>query len=80
MSTRGLAPESWQAPTTSGSLGHSCQVMAFSQISQFMSGGGSQNAPTEDNGSQTLGQQMGLDSITLGQLRAMVNSAPKPKV
>lgn len=24
-------------------------------------------------------QQLGLDSITLGQLRAMVTSAPKPK-
>jgi hypothetical protein len=55
--------------------------MAFSQISQFMSGGGLQNGPpTEESGSQALGQQMGLDSITLGQLRAMVNSAPKPKV
>jgi hypothetical protein len=56
--------------------------LGFSQISQFMSGG-SQNQPPpppEENGSQNLGQQMGLDSITLGQLRAMVNSAPKPKV
>ena len=25
-------------------------------------------------------QQVGLDSITLGQLKAMVGSAPKPKV
>ena len=25
-------------------------------------------------------QQVGLDSITLGQLKAMVSSAPKPKV
>jgi hypothetical protein len=25
-------------------------------------------------------QQLGLDSITLGQLRAMVSSAPKPNV
>lgn len=24
-------------------------------------------------------QQLGLDSITLGQLKAMVNTAPKPK-
>lgn len=31
----------------------------------------------QDNIAST--QQLGLDSITLGQLRAMVTSAPKPK-
>jgi hypothetical protein len=56
--------------------------MAFSQLSQFMSGGSNNQytTPTEDgNPGGVLGQQLGLDSITLGQLRAMVGSAPKPK-
>jgi hypothetical protein len=47
-----------------------------------MSGGGNNQytTPTEDgNPGGVLGQQLGLDSITLGQLRAMVGSAPKPK-
>lgn len=52
--------------------------MAFSQFSQFM-GGGPQHQ-REDDTPQQGGPQLGLDSITLGQLKAMVGSAPKPKV
>jgi hypothetical protein len=54
--------------------------MSFAGISQFMGGG--QPSPTDDNGPNTPvhTQQMGLDSITLGQLRAMgPPPAQKPK-
>ncbi|CCL99446.1 uncharacterized protein FIBRA_01464 [Fibroporia radiculosa] len=43
--------------------------MAFPQLPSYMSG------PSQDNASS----QVSLDSITLGQLKAMVGSAPKPK-
>jgi hypothetical protein len=64
-------PRAWLSPAR----------MSFSGISQFIGGG--QPSPTDENGpagTPVLGQQLGLDSITLGQLRAMVGSAPKPKV
>jgi hypothetical protein len=52
--------------------------MAFSQLSQLM---GREQPPRDDDApqQQSGGQQLGLDSITLGQLKAMVGSAPKPK-
>lgn len=55
--------------------------MAFSQLSQLISGGMSSNNHTEgdDGPQQQQSGAMGLDSITLGQLKAMVGSAPKPK-
>jgi hypothetical protein len=53
--------------------------MAFSQLSQLIAGGMSSSNNDNEEGQQ-MGQQMGLDSITLGQLKAMVGSAPKPKV
>ncbi|OSX60316.1 hypothetical protein POSPLADRAFT_1047779 [Postia placenta MAD-698-R-SB12] len=45
--------------------------MVFPQLPPYMS---SQSQDNANNGSQ-----VGLDSITLGQLKAMVGSAPKPK-
>ncbi|KAF8895564.1 hypothetical protein BD779DRAFT_1609072 [Infundibulicybe gibba] len=45
--------------------------MAFPQLPSYMDG------PRESNASS--GQQTNLDSITLGQLKAMVGTAPKPK-
>ncbi len=46
--------------------------MVFPQLSSYLGGSSSQE-------SVTTSQSMGLDSITLGQLKAMVGSAPKPK-
>lgn len=53
--------------------------MAFT-LPSYMTGGQSQGNGGQDGQNQNANQQMGLDSITLGQLRAMVGSAPKPKV
>jgi hypothetical protein len=47
--------------------------MAFSQYASFMSTQSQDNVCISN-------QQNGLDSITLGQLKAMVGSVPKPKV
>lgn len=47
--------------------------MVLSQISSFFSNARDINPPDAQQGG-------GLDSITLGQLKAMVGSAPKPKV
>lgn len=47
--------------------------MAFPQLPSYMTGS------FQDNNGSTSGQ-VGLDSITLGQLKAMVGSVPKPKV
>lgn len=47
-------------------------IMVFPQLSSYLGGTSSQE-------SVTTSQSMGLDSITLGQLKAMVGSAPKPK-
>jgi hypothetical protein len=47
--------------------------MAFPQLPSFMSG------QSQDNNETNSAQQTGLDSITLGQLKAMVVSVPKPK-
>ena len=46
--------------------------MVLPQLSSFFANKAPVNAPAP--------QQVGLDSITLGQLKAMVGSAPKPKV
>lgn len=46
--------------------------MVFPQLSSYLGGASSQE-------SVNASQSMGLDSITLGQLKAMVGSAPKPK-
>lgn len=45
----------------------------------YVNGGGQSQQQSGQNGNN-VSQQMSLDSITLGQLRAMVGSAPKPKV
>ncbi|EMD40803.1 hypothetical protein CERSUDRAFT_111387 [Gelatoporia subvermispora B] len=45
--------------------------MVFPQLPSYM------NTQSQDNASGSA--QFGADSITLGQLKAMVNSAPKPK-
>lgn len=49
-------------------------LMAFSQIPNFFTG-----ASPDTNGNNP-NQSAGLDSITLGQLRSLVGSGPKPKV
>jgi len=49
--------------------------MAFPQLPSYMNGQSQESGQNGTNGNP----QMGLDSITLGQLRAMVGSAPKPK-
>ena len=51
---------------------HWSSIMVFPQLSSYLGAGSSQE-------SVTASQSMGLDSITLGQLKAMVGSAPKPK-
>lgn len=45
--------------------------MVFPQLPSYVSSQSQDNVNTA--------QQIGLDSITLGQLKAMVGSAPKPK-
>lgn len=46
--------------------------MVLPQLPSYSNAGSSQDGVAS-------GQQVNLDSITLGQLRAMVGSAPKPK-
>ncbi|EIW76163.1 N1221-domain-containing protein [Coniophora puteana RWD-64-598 SS2] len=53
--------------------------MSFSQPPSYGASDSQDNASMQQQQQQQQQQQHGLDSITLGQLRAMVSSAPKPK-